>query len=369
MQHNNIGSGYSGITGDKIPKKLHSVEERAGEDTETSSKKIPQLIFSFLFSTLCDLDQTLLADICAHCTFAMALATSNAKPGCVVALNQKRGRKEREGDTFVHVLLVVHCSFHLPIIPSSLPLHLLETSNPWHFGCGDNKGFFFIVIVSSIGGFFPPTYSQPAQWLYSTIALGFGFSQPRMHPNMGTLFWFCPSVAIALVLPMIQLQLLKCHWLFIACALHMIGNDALFTSHALTAELTVLGNCQTQKIECLKALWNQSQDINLSEFYASSRSCSNFIAVVVTLFFFSESKIPIEVGVELMPLIVRHDRLHYHNVDVNDQYTSRYRSVKCTKKCLRCFLMFGSSLARAILCAVNKCCMNLNKGLLVQCEC
>ncbi|KAH3732817.1 hypothetical protein Pelo_16360 [Pelomyxa schiedti] len=61
------------LTASSFPKssprsqKLHSVEERAREDTERSSKKIPWLIFSFLFSTLCDLDQTLLADICAHC--------------------------------------------------------------------------------------------------------------------------------------------------------------------------------------------------------------------------------------------------------------------------------------------------------------
>ncbi|KAH3732549.1 hypothetical protein Pelo_16619 [Pelomyxa schiedti] len=195
-------------------------KKRGGEDMERSSKKIPW---------------TLLADICEHCAFAMVLATSNTKYDDMMC--------------------------------------------PWHFWCGQ-QGFFFVVIVSSI---------QPAWWLYSTIALAslsqvllscFEINDPTSAVLLGfcwSSFCFCPSVAIALgvandpvAASQVPLAVELCVWLFSglrACALHMIGNDALFTFHyscfwlsqhycwialsALTADLKVLGNCQMQKIEWL----------------------------------------------------------------------------------------------------------------------
>ncbi|KAH3732488.1 hypothetical protein Pelo_16684 [Pelomyxa schiedti] len=244
----------------KIPKKLHSVEERAGEDTETSSKKIPWLIFSFLFSTLCDLDQTLLADICAHCTFAIALATSNAKPGCVVALNQKQG-KERKS---------VGGSGLWRGLPK--PPEIRQKRKIWiRKGTLSQLGGFTALSLWLLAAKYPPNVSLSCFEINdptSAVLLGFCWSS----------FCFCPLVAIALGVandPVAASQVHSlavelCVWLFSglrACALHMIGNDALFTFHyscfwlsqhycwialsALTADLKVLGNCQTQKIECL----------------------------------------------------------------------------------------------------------------------
>ncbi|KAH3732816.1 hypothetical protein Pelo_16359 [Pelomyxa schiedti] len=153
---------------------------------------------------------------------------------------------DKEGDAFVRVLLVVHCSFHLPSFP---PLFLFTFWKfPTHgiFGCRQ-QGFFFYCYFSCHGG---------------TIALGFGLSQPSIpqmvllscfeinDPTSAVLpgfcwssFCFCPSVAIALgvandpvAASQVPLAVELCVWLFSglrACALHMIGNDALFTPQCL----------------------------------------------------------------------------------------------------------------------------------------
>ncbi|KAH3767886.1 hypothetical protein Pelo_235 [Pelomyxa schiedti] len=250
--------------------KLHSVEERVGEDTERSSKKIPWLIFSFLFSTLCDLDQTLLADICAHCAFAMALATSNAKPGCVVTLNQKKGKERksvggsglwrglpkppeirqkrkiwiRKGtlSCAYYLWFTVPSTCHHPLLSSSSPF---GNSQPMAFLGADNKAFFFIVIVSCHGGYFfpPPTLSQLSGFLqhyrFGLRLLSAKCCSLVLKSMIQLQQFYLGSAGAASAsahrLPMIQLQLLKCHWL-----LSCVFGFSL-----------VLGNCQTQKIECL----------------------------------------------------------------------------------------------------------------------